>query len=52
MKLNDGWLSIIKNDEKLYKKFSKITTYINSNKDIIYPSKENIFKAFNLTDFN
>lgn len=54
MKINEDWLNIIKASKNIYNKFNYICNYITgiSKDNIIYPSKENIFKAFNLTSFN
>ena len=53
MKLNDDWLNILKDNNNIYEKYISITNYIkNNNNKIIYPLKENIFRALNLTSFS
>lgn len=53
MKLNSDWLDIIKENNNVYNKFIEIINNLNNeNTNVIYPSKVNVFRAFNLTNFN
>lgn len=53
MKLNSDWLDIIKENNDVYNKFIEIINNLNNeNTNVIYPSKVNVFRAFNLTNFN
>ncbi len=54
MILNDDWLNIIKSNAKIYDHFEHVIKKIDNEykKECIYPKKEAIFKAFNLTRFD
>lgn len=54
MILNDDWLNIIKSNAKIYDHFEHVIRKIDNEykKECIYPQKEAIFKAFNLTRFD
>ncbi len=54
MILNDDWLNIIKSNAKIYDHFEHVIRKIDKEykKGSIYPKKEAIFKAFNLTRFD
>ena len=54
MILNEDWLNIIKSNAKIYDHFEHVIRKIDNEykKECIYPKKEAIFKAFNLTRFD
>ena len=53
MNLNKDWQEILMKNDKIYNKFLEIKNNLKkANNKIIFPSKEKIFRAFNLTSFD